>query len=844
MIENIKSGLRSLLSRHREQLFLLLCLAGLLPALVTNTLYTTAAFPGIESFYWSWLALGTWRYLFAAVLLAAVLVGWRLENRRLLLAVLPLLGLVLAPLDRIGAVQRYHFDNTAQPYDLARARGQLAALEQPAGAFSALLDKLPPKIASTSWLLQKLSQLEITDSKIAGHRRSIKDLEAQVGQYRRQRTQLVRQADDARRGSAHLPPFMQRPVMDPYLGKMGGLDRQIANQQRQIRAIQDDIESLRQAAAPGLTDLRVSVMLHTRWKNEKAALYKSSIYLLPATLLWLWFIWTHGVGNRVMAALFAMAVPLSFSAAGREWGSEWLFLCFAALYPLFIALVTALSLRMLFRAIQDNREIWHLFERRALLRSGAVALALWSPFAAVLALNLALGPLVQKIVSARIYCQHIDLTQCVKPEQALVYDSDPPRDTLREDLHASVERIYAQFEAQAIAAAAGVNGVPTNRISSIKPELLKRFDQTVKPAIWDYDKGLAKRDCGWFAFSCYAHNIGVGVANDAYEKPRNRMRDSFEARVSAATDKLLDATKEANKTAVNAARDFEGAIRGEAALASAETRKLIDFTLLVFAGFAVVSTAILFMVVIRALLLILARLLFRQNKAIYTPITHTETVATPAAPCTVTVSETSHIQVDPKHTPLLAKKRFDVDNAAPESLWRPPQAFTWMFSRMFNRCWGLKRIAVMESSHPISFGTSEGARFVAWEIPAGAEVVFRWDSFVAMSETAEFRKTISLKMGTLVLGHVMLPSVRGPGLLIQRTYGAPSPASASVAPARLLAWSVGTPFRIEASTRLLSIYVDHCQMRAHADGAAVLDAPREGRGGHGLLSELLRLFRP
>ena len=64
-------------------------------------------------------------------------------------------------------------------------------------------------------------------------------------------------------------------------------------------------------------------------------------------------------------------------------------------------------------------------------------------------------------------------------------------------------------------------------------------------------------------------------------------------------------------------------------------------------------------------------------------------------------------------------------NAVPESLWRPPQAFKWMFSRLLNRCWSLKRIAVMESSRPISFGTSEGARFVAWEITAGAEVAFR-----------------------------------------------------------------------------------------------------------------------
>jgi len=190
-----------------------------------------------------------------------------------------------------------------------------------------------------------------------------------------------------------------------------------------------------------------------------------------------------------------------------------------------------------------------------------------------------------------------------------------------------------------------------------------------------------------------------------------------------------------------------------------------------------------------------------------------------------------------------SKKWFDLDNAASESLWWPPQARLWILSRLGNRCWTLKRFDRNTASKPLAFRTSEGARFATWEIPAGAEVAFRWNSFVAVSECATFGKTISMKqLSSIVLEHIMLPSVREPGLLIQRTYGAPSSTSAAVASYRLLAWPFGTPFRIEALSKLLSTDIDHCQMRAHADGQAKLDALRERRGDRGYCTNCCGCF--
>jgi hypothetical protein len=81
---------------------------------------------------------------------------------------------------------------------------------------------------------------------------------------------------------------------------------------------------------------------------------------------------------------------------------------------------------------------------------------------------------------------------------------------------------------------------------------------------------------------------------------------------------------------------------------------------------AVASTATLLMVVTRALLFLLERVLFGKNQAHDTAITKLVTNAASRAPCTVDVSASSDLGVDRKHTLRQVKKNFDVDNAAPQ----------------------------------------------------------------------------------------------------------------------------------------------------------------------------------
>jgi hypothetical protein len=191
MTETIKSGLRSLFARNREQLFLLVCLAGLLPALVTNTLYTTALFPGVESFHWSYFHLATWRYAYSALLLAAIVLGMRLEKRCLLLAVLPLLGLVVLPLDRIGAVRGYPVAGVAQAYDLARARQQLSTISTPEDIVARTLIHLPPRL-NLDGVTVALSNFEL----LQRHRNADSGLQRQEGELLRQRSRLQRDLDN------------------------------------------------------------------------------------------------------------------------------------------------------------------------------------------------------------------------------------------------------------------------------------------------------------------------------------------------------------------------------------------------------------------------------------------------------------------------------------------------------------------------------------------------------------------------------------------------------------------------------------------------------------------------
>src|SRR5262249_14119205 len=127
----------------------------------------------------------------------------------------------------------------------------------------------------------------------------------------------------------------------------------------------------------------------------------------------------------------------------------------------------------------------------------------------------------------------------------------------------------------------------------------------------------------------------------------------------------------------------------------------------------------------------------------------------------------------------------------------------------------------------------------------GNAVFFEWKTFAGISDVARLRKAISLRLGMITLGHMMMPVVVGPAVLIQRTYGSPQATHGvkrAFAPRRLLSWMAGTPFQIIASRSVTAVYIDDCVLNPSRDGQAVYDAG--GNGGSSILRELCKILRP
>ena len=182
------------------------------------------------------------------------------------------------------------------------------------------------------------------------------------------------------------------------------------------------------------------------------------------------------------------------------------------------------------------------------------------------------------------------------------------RDTVRDDIHISIEQAYANFEEKALAAAADAKGNAKAALHNVKGGLLKLFGSALPANLSGYDQSLGRKDCGLFGLACHAHNIAVDATHAAYQKPRNRMSSAFE-------QPLTQAAKGTHDAATSGDVRVESALRGETARAAAQTRKRIDFSLLLNTGLSVAAGAILLMIAVRALLLLFLRVCCSAQKS-------------------------------------------------------------------------------------------------------------------------------------------------------------------------------------------------------------------------------------
>jgi hypothetical protein len=243
-------------------------------------------------------------------------------------------------------------------------------------------------------------------------------------------------------------------------------------------------------------------------------------------------------------------------------------------------------------------------------------------------------------------------------------------------------------------------------------------------------------------------------------------------------------------------------------------RQGLDLGWLALAFASFLGVAILVQSVIRALLIIIGRLLVRYDAK----DAHNERNYFSMSPAPIYNSERMDVRLAEQGELTLAlrekevfyvKHSLDVSNAN-RNVCFPIQPFSNAFSRIMNRRYFLKRLERNNKNRPLKITDVGSNRFVAIRLAENDRIAFRWTNFVGMTGNATIEYLLSLRPSLLVLGHPRIPTLKGPGLLVLKVSGAATLAkrnqdSDTVAPYRLIAWDTSAKFRIASSRNFFSM---------------------------------------
>ena len=284
--------------------------------------------------------------------------------------------------------------------------------------------------------------------------------------------------------------------------------------------------------------------------------------------------------------------------------------------------------------------------------------------------------------------------------------------------------------------------------------------------------------------------------------------------------KLEIARSKATSLAQDAAAAFGTAAKEKTIAVADEMIRATDEISLGFSLFAILQNALFFLAAGRAFLVILARKLFQEDKANggYWPMVPAGTPM--SGQSDVKVQEPSMnllLSLGPKEV-LYKKSSVTTANVDVEPAL-PRQPLKSIVSRLRYGTYFMRR-ATPNNPDPDKMPTVSqdgGTYFVAVRIPRGGAVIVRWSHFSGMTSTVRIESMLSLRLPFVVLGHLRMPVLRGPGLVFLRSDGEPSVAKPNknadvVQPYRLMCWDIDAGFRVKSSPRFLAIYADECSL--------------------------------
>lgn len=837
----------------------------LAPAAVILALYPLNGILGTVGFYTASIPLHPWKFFLIVPILLGFVLVWRGKDWLLAAMLVPGIVLVLFGPDRIGSHHPVQGDSKAfypdryDAADVTKRIDNVAHSIRDAGRWLALSPLDPSALENIRWL-----QAAADKSVAAWKDRTT--VNAQKAALEKQLTEAnARKAALGGRPGPRInlvpSPFNIRRHLD--FGDRDRWDAATARVNGEINALTGQINKLSAgaggdlypAAVSATAKLKVELDLLERLVAEDVSFAKALPYVVAASLSFMLFMFVVGFMNPAMAGLVLATAAACLWAAWPLSPDDWQIDLLLILYPAFICALSAFVLRFAYRAYLDNAELAGKFEVRRLARAAAVAALLWLPFPAVVVGAVMLNNVLYEAASSAIYCEGKRNFCGSLGFEPPVENSDPSRDTLRDDINAAIQRLIVRFEAEAVRGAEAAKSGVADQVNAANARVMAIFDRVLPADIYHENlfPDLRPPDCEWYQIKCIVIRSALRRLNAAYQAPRNRLRARLATTLADVGAKIIAKT-------TNIAIGFEDAIKGESQQAILHATKTVDATFVGFNVLSVLQMALMLIVSMRAFLLIFGRMLYRDDQRrskskrgapVEFPrlaLTHSEGQRSRQRVAVTAYPEEFELVGD-KYLPLLTKRLANLDDADQATLLLQARYTTWPIRRIINGCLVLTEVRRSPGKKSIRFSTIGGRQLVVWTIPEGTEVFFRWDRFVAMTAGMEIRKSVSLRIGGLATGTTMHASVIGPGLLIQESRGRVELTQeednpGSVFPGRLMSWESGARFQIRSPKRWASVYFDPPSLEVERGPRAVSDSGGGWRRGLGVLRELVRLFRP
>ncbi len=153
-----------------------------------------------------------------------------------------------------------------------------------------------------------------------------------------------------------------------------------------------------------------------------------------------------------------------------------------------------------------------------------------------------------------------------------------------------------------------------------------------------------------------------------------------------------------------------------------------------------------------------------------------------------------------------------------------------MLTRMRNKAYVMNKIeAGQEGADPVEFSALGTASFIEWNLAEGEEVIFNYKDLVAMSQSLTLDTHISFRLSSSFFDKTLFRVAKGPGRLVLLSQGDAVVSGEghevkSVPMERIISWQKTTQFSVDTKLRMVDIYFSDVYLKKTNGDVMIVDA--------------------